>query len=165
MNKMANISMIEAVSADLRKMLGDDFDPATFWDTLDGETDTADLVGHLIKARALAQANEVAIKEVALTFMVRAKRMAAQGAACRFAIGQILDAAGEVKYSHPLATISRTKPRESVDIYAADDVPSQLTVTTTRPDAAAIKKQLEAGVSVPGAELVTGDAGLTIRIK
>ena len=39
------------------------------------------------------------------------------------------------------------------------------TKITIEPDTAAIKAQLEAGVIVPGAQLKTGEPGITVRIK
>jgi hypothetical protein len=165
MAERINTALIEQVSEGLREMLGDDFDVETFWDTLDGETDAMDLIGHLVRQRVEAKAHEVAAKEAADTFNARKKRMSDKQKAISEALGLILDASGESKVAHPLATISRTKGRISVKVTDESSIPSQLTVTTTRPDLAAIKVQLEAGISVPGAELVTGESGLTVRVK
>ena len=165
MNVHANIGLIEQVSATLRDMLGEDFDAETFWDTLDGETDALDLVGHLIRERVEAKAMESAVKEVIDTYTARKQRMADRQKAITKALGQILDATGETKVAHPLGTVSRTKPRVSVKVLNETAIPSQLTVTTVKPDLAAIKAQIEAGEIVPGAELVTGEPGLTVRVK
>ena len=62
MNMNANIPIIEQVSAELRDYLGDDFDPATFWDTLDGEVDVLDIIDQLIDRNRDAAAHEAAIK-------------------------------------------------------------------------------------------------------
>jgi hypothetical protein len=45
-------------------------------------------------------------------------------------------------------------------------IPSQLLTvkTTTAPDKAAIKRQIEAGEHVPGAALVRGDDIVTVRV-
>ena len=40
-----------------------------------------------------------------------------------------------------------------------------LCVTDVRPDKAAIKEKLSAGVKVPGARLETGPDGVSVRIK
>ena len=165
MAERINTALIEQVSDSLREMLGDDFDAGTFWDTLDGETDAMDLIGHLVRQRVEAKAHEVAAKEAADTFNARKQRMSDKQKALSKALGLILDASGESKVAHPLATISRTRGRVSAKVIDEGSIPSQLTVTTTRPDLAAIKAQLDAGVSVPGAELVTGEPGLTVRVK
>jgi len=165
MNVHANIGLINQVSATLRDMLGDEFDAETFWDTLDGETDALDLIGHLIRQRVEAQAFEAAAKQAADTYAQRAKRMAERATAINKSLAVILDATGERKVAHPLATVSRTTGRLSVRITDDKAIPTQLTVTTTKPDSAAIKKQLEAGEAVPGAELVRGEDGITVRVK
>lgn len=165
MNAFANIELIGRVSKVLKEMLGDDFDSETFWDTLDGETDAMDVIGHLIKERVAAKASEIAAKEASDAFNQRKQRMAHKQNAISKALGNILDAAGEKKVVHPLGTVSRTKPRISAKITDESAIPSQLTITITKPDVSEIKKQMEAGETVPGAELVTGEPGLTVRIK
>lgn len=165
MNHHANIPMIETVSAELRDMLGDDFDPETFWDSLDGETDALDLVGALIRQRVEAQTGEAAAKDAAGIYTARAKRMADRQKAIAKALGSILDATGERKVAHPLGTVSRTAGRLSVEITDEAAVPTQLCKMIRKPDTAAIKAQLDAGETVPGAALVRGPDGVTVRVK
>ena len=76
-----------------------------------------------------------------------------------------MDAMGETKIQHPLATISRTKARWSVKIVDQHDIPSQLTTVTVKPDLVAIKKQMDQGETVPGCEVNTGQPSITVRIK
>ena len=163
MNAHADLNIIRAVADMIRGMLGDDFDDQTFLDTLDGETDVMDMIGHLIRRRVEAQEVEKAMKEIASTYTTRARRHADQASACTKALGQILDAIGEQKVAHQLATVSRTKPRVSLSIYDETAIPSQLCKLS--PDNAAIKASLEAGEPVPGAELKAGEPGLTVRVK
>lgn len=165
MNVHADIGLIERLSAELADMLGDDFDAETFWDTLDGETDVLDIIGHLVRQRVEANAFEAASKEAAKTYTDRARRMADKSKAISKALGTILDATGQRKVTHPLATVSRTHGRMSCRVTDEAAIPSQLTVTTVKPDTAAIKAQLEAGEDVPGAELVRGEDGVTVRVK
>ncbi|MGB1216179.1 MAG: siphovirus Gp157 family protein [Pikeienuella sp.] len=165
MNVQANIGLIEQVSTQLMDILGDDFDAETFWDSLDGETDAMDIIGHLVEQRVEALAHEAASKEAAAVYTARAKRLADRSKALSRALGAILDATGQSKVTHPLATVSRTKPRSRVSVFDETAIPTQLTVTTVKIDAAAIKKQLEDGETVPGAEIVMGDPGVTVRVK
>jgi hypothetical protein len=160
---MIPVNVIRETAQMIRDMLGDDFDAQTFTDTLDGETDVMDFIGKLIRAKTDADAMEAAMKEVAASYTARAKRFGAQSDAARKGIGQILDAMGERKVTHPLATISRTAPRLSLRITDERSIPSQLCKLV--PDNAAIKAQLEAGETVPGAVLEPGEAGLTVRVK
>jgi len=158
-----NIPLIEQVSAQLRDMLGDDYDAETFWDSLDGETDAMDIIGRLIRERVEADALSTAEKDVAATYTARQRRHEARSRAVNAALGAVLDATGETKVAHPNGTVSRTKARQRVDIEDSDAIPSQLCKRV--PDSAAVKKQLEAGEDVPGARLTLGEPGVSLRIK
>tara|TARA_R100001369_G_C3221186_1_gene150087 strand:+ start:61 stop:546 length:486 start_codon:yes stop_codon:yes gene_type:complete len=154
---------ISSMSDQIRMMTGDDTD--TFLDTLDGETDVMDILGKLLQERAEASIYETSTKELAATYNSRAKRLANRQSAISITIGQLLDAMGEKKVQHPLATISRTKARWSVSITDADQIPTQLMNVTTKPDLAAIKKQMDQGEIVPGCEISPGQPSITVRIK
>lgn len=165
MNAHTNINLIAEVSQVLTDMLGDDFDEATFWDTLDGETDAMDIIGNLISRRVEAQEYSEANKSAAKRYSERASALTARATAITTALGRLLDATGQQKVAHPLGTVSRTKSRVSAKVIDPDAVPSQLCTTVVKPDLTAIKKQLEAGEEVPGAELQAGQPGLTVRMK
>lgn len=154
---------ISAMSDQIRMITGDDQD--TFLDTLDGETDAMEIMGKLVEERTEAAAHEIAMRDLAATYSARAKRLSARQDAISLAIGQLMDAMGETKIKHPIATISRTKARWSANITDADQIPSQLMNVTTKPDMAAIKKQMDQGESVPGCEIKLGQPSITVRIK
>ena len=63
------------------------------------------------------------------------------------------------------ATISRRAGLPSVQITDEAAIPSQLCKTTVAPDKAAIKAQLLAGETVPGAQIVMGADGVTVRVR
>ena len=151
------------MSDNIRAMVGDDED--CFLDTLDGETDAMDVLGKLIQERQEIQANEVAVKALAKTYQERAAKLNAKAYAISQTIGHLLDAIGSKKVAHPLATVSRTKARQSVLVTNPEEIPTQLTKTKRSPDLAAIKEQLEAGEFVPGAEIKLGNPGVTVRVK
>jgi hypothetical protein len=165
MNPHINIGLIEQVSAELHSMLGDEYDAETFWDTNDGISDVLDIIDHILRERTEAQSFAAAAKDTAATYSARSKRLGDKVVALNKVLGTILDAADERKVARPLGTVSRTKGHLSVSITDETAIPSQLTITTTRPDKAAIKKQLEQAEIVPGAELVRGDEGITVRVK
>ena len=165
MQPAVDLALIEAVANDLRDLMGDDFDPQTFMDTLDGETDFIDLLRHLTVERQEALCGVKASKDLCDTYTARKSRLEVKAKGLSQAIGKIMDASGETKISLDIATLTRTKGRPAVKIYDEAAIPTQLTVTTTRPDKEAIKKQLEAGEAIPGAELETGPRSLTVRIK
>jgi hypothetical protein len=160
-----DLNLIERVSEQLVAMLGDDFDAETFWDTLDGETDAMDVIGHLIRSREEAKAHADASKALAREYTDRARRLDEKQKALASSLGVILDATGQRKVAHPFGTVSRTNGRMSLVIEDEASIPSQLTKTTVAPDKGAIKAQLEAGETVPGARLERGADGLTVRVK
>ena len=158
-----NYEEIRRMSDNIRAMVGDDDD--TFLDTLDGETDAMDVLGKLIQERQEIQANEAAVKALAKTYQERAARLNAKADAISQTIGHLLDAIGSKKVAHPLATVSRTKARQSVLVTNPEEIPTQLTKTKRSPDLVAIREQLEAGEFVPGAEIKLGNPGVTVRVK
>lgn len=165
MHGTLNIPLIQTVAGVLRDMLGEDYDEATFFDSLDGETDFMDIVGRLVRERVEADAFETAAKAAAETYTLRARRMAERRNAVNKALGALLDAINESKVTHPLATVSRTKARVSALITDEADVPTQLCKIVRAPDKTAILAALEAGEAVPGAELHTGERGVAVRVK
>ena len=158
-----NYEEIRRMSDNIRAMVGDDED--CFLDTLDGETDAMDVLGKLIQERQEIQANEAAVKDLAKTYQERAARLNAKADAISQTIGHLLDAIGSKKVAHPLATVSRTKARQSVLVTNPEEIPTQLTKTKRSPDLVAIREQLEAGEFVPGAEIKLGNPGVTVRVK
>ena len=157
-----NIGNIQQWADEIRAMTDDQ---ETFLDTLDGQTDALDVLDALVIERAKASAAEDAAKAVAGIFADRAKRQVEKQASLSRMMGEVMDAIGEAKIQRPIGTISRTKARQSVEIYDENEIPSQLMRVKSAPDAAAIKAQLEAGETVPGARLKTGEPGITVRIK
>ncbi len=159
-----NLPLIEQVSEELIEALGDEFDPEAFWDTLDGETDALDIMDRLIARSQDDAALVEAIKAEVAALAKRMQRIAARVVATRGVMLTVLDATGQKKVERPRATISRRDGSLSVQITDEASVPTQLCKTTVTPDKAAIKKQLTAGETVPGADLVRGPAGVTVRV-
>ena len=157
-------NFIRSMADDVRLALGDDFDQQTFLDTLDGETDAMEIIGWLIQSRQEAEAFAQACKAEADRYKERQSDMENRARTATLAIGKVLDTIGERKIKHPLGTVSRTKGRASVSITDETSVPTQLTKTTVKPDVSAIKKHLEAGEIVPGAELTIGPDSVMVRV-
>lgn len=161
--KRIDPATIAAVAADLRNMLGDDFDDQTFWDSLDGETDAADILDRLIWMTQQDQHHIDAIKEHEAVLRLRRQRMEARIDANKAAMLSILDAAGATKVQRPCATLTRRNGSPSVVINDEDAVPSQLCQFRKVPDKKAIKAQIDAGETVPGAKIQIGPDGVTMR--
>ena len=165
MNARFDPRLIETVAAELRDMLGEDFDESTFLDSLDGETDALDVADALIAGMQDAEALATAAKAQADALKARADRLKARSAAYKGRMLTLLDAIGQKKLERPGATISRRTGSLSAQITDEASVPSQLSKIVQTPDKTAIKKQLEAGEAVPGAELARGEDGVTVRVS
>ena len=150
---------------EIRAELGDDFDPETFMDTLDGMTDAADIADRMIADMLAAEAMGEAIRGEIADLTARRDRYDARKDAFRRQLLSLLDATGEKKMERPRATISRRAGLPSVQIIDEAAIPSQLCKTTVAPDKAAIKAQLLAGEAVPGAQILMGADGVTVRVK
>lgn len=154
---------IRAVADEIRLILGDDFDDATFFDSLDGETDAGDILDRLIWKTQNDQHHIDAIKEHEAALKARRQRMEARVAANKTAMLSILDAADVTRAERPCATLTRRNGSPSVVITDEDAVPSQLCQFKKVPDKKAIKAQIDAGEAVPGAQIVTGSDSVTMR--
>lgn len=161
MNARFNTGIISRLAAEIRDAIGDD-DPDLI-ECIDAETDVLDITDRLLGELGEAEAWEEAAKHMAERYALRAKRMAEKQRSLKKALGSILDATGEKSLRRPLATVSRTRPHTSVVITDEASVPTQLCRITKSPDKAAIKAQIEAGESVPGAELQQGAPGVAVR--
>lgn len=157
-----DLATIEQVAEMLRDYSDDE---TLYWDTLDGETDVMDVVEYLICEAVEADHHAAAAKEMSKVFADRASRLQSKRRAVNDAIMAVMEATGQDKIPHPLATISKRKGRASVTIINEEEIPTQLTKTVRTADKTAIKKQLEAGEDVPGATLDIGADTVSMRIK
>ena len=154
---------IRRLADSIREICGDDED--TLLDTLDGETDAVDVLGKLIQERLEVLGYEATNKELAEQYKRRADKMASKADAINQQMRHLLNAMGVKKVNHALATVSITKPRWSVEVVDEAQVPTQLKITTTKPDLRAIKKILDDGEPVPGCRPKVGYEGITVRTK
>lgn len=134
-------------------------------DTIEGETDLQGLVSRLVRKRqeVNAEINGLADYIGALT-----ERKSRKSRAAEFYTNLIRDLMGHAglpKMALPEATVSLTAPRRSVEIEDAGALPQGYVIMTPTPNRAAVKSALEAGDNIPGARLVVGEPGLTIRVK
>jgi len=161
--KRIDTTTISAIAEQIREMLGEDFDDQTFWDSLDGETDAGDILDHLIWQAQSTQTLIDSIREHEMALRHRKQRLEARVSAAKSAMLTVIDAAGVKKAERPCATITRRNGSASVVITDEDALPSQLCAIKKVPDKKAIKQQLDAGETVPGAEIKIGDDGVTMR--
>lgn len=164
MNARIDLSLIERIAAELAPYRDDE---ETYLDTLDGETDALDILDRALACEMSDRALVDAIKAQIEALGTRAARIGNRADAHRRVQKQVMQAIGLRKVERPLATLSLRAGSVSVKITDETAIPSQLCTvkTITSPDKAAIRAQIEAGETVPGAELVRGDDTLSVRIK
>lgn len=141
----------------------DDLD--AFWDTLDGETDVMDAVGQIIQDMIEADAALTGVQEIMDRYAQRQSAIRSRKEALQRTLKSICLMTGQTKIPHPLGTVSLREGSKSVHITDLDAIPSQLCKITKTPDKTAIKKQIEAGETIDGAEIVIGPQTISVRIK
>jgi predicted nuclease with TOPRIM domain len=133
--------------------------------TVAGETDFERVIDKLVcfvrEAETMAEAVKARKDEIA----ERQKRFERQSEAGRKIILSLMDAAQQPKVTLPEATLSITKPREKLTIWAEEEIPQGFFALIRKPDTKAITAALKAGNEIPGAELELGTPGLMIRTK
>lgn len=164
MNVQSHLPLIAAMAENLAPYRDDE---EAFLDTLDGETDALDLLDAEISAVQSDEALAKAIKSCESDLKTRRERIEMRADAHRKNLRLILGAIGISKAERPAATVSIRPGTLSVRITDEAEIPSQLMreTVTRAPDKAAIKAQIEAGETVPGAEMARGDDVLTVRVK
>ena len=164
MNVQSNLPLIAAMAEVLAPYRDDE---ETYLDTLDGETDILDLLDGEIAAMQDDEALAAAIKAREADLKTRRDRIEMRADAHRKNLRLILQHASLPKAERPLATVSLRPGNLSVKIISEADIPTQLMRETVSraPDKAAIKAHIEAGETVPGAELVRGDETVSVRVK
>lgn len=160
----AHLTLIEAVAA-LLQPYADDED--LYQDMIEGETDALDLLDSQIASMQNDEALAEAIKAQEANLKARRERIEWRADAHKKAALLIMNAAGLKKAERPRATISVRPGSVSVQITDEAEIPTQLMreKVTRAPDKAAIKAQLDAGETVPGAELVRGAETISVRVK
>ena len=133
--------------------------------TVAGETDFERVIDKLVSFVREAETMAEAVKARKDEIAERQKRFERQGEAGRKIILSLMDAAQQPKLTLAEATLSITKPREKLNIWAEDELPQGYFALIRKPDTKAITAALKAGNEIPGAELELGNPGLTIRVK
>ncbi|MGY2995488.1 siphovirus Gp157 family protein [Mesorhizobium sp. URHB0026] len=134
-------------------------------DMIDGETNATRIIERALAEQQGAEMMVGAVKAREIDLAARRGRYERKSEAMRSLIKSIMRAAKLDKITLTEASLSLTKARQTVGIEDLDQLPQGYFKTTRQADKAAIKSALEQGEQIPGAFLVTGDMGLTIRTK
>jgi hypothetical protein len=137
-------------------------DEQTLADTLEGATDLQDLC--ILACRDVEQtdADIVALDLIIADKQARKRRFEDRRSRIRQAVAEAMLDAGLKRIVAADMTIFASVSKGGVRIVNDDLLPDGMTVTTRRPDKAAIKAAIDAGQTVPGAE--RGNGTPTIRI-
>ena len=140
-------------------------DLETFWDTLDGETDVLDFVGTVLEKVNETECQIEAMNALIDRYNLRRNGLKQRKDALKETLHKILLMTNQKKIPHAIATVSLRKGGEILNITDENKIPSQLCKVNIIPDKIEIKKQLQAGVQIDGAELVSGNTTISIRMK
>jgi len=134
-------------------------------DSIEAQTNALRIIERALAERQDADMMAGAVKTREMELSMRRGRFERKAEAMKTLIKNIMRAAKLDKLTLTEASISLTKPRNSVEVHSVDDLPQGYFKTVRQADRTAIKSALEQGEDIPGAFLVTGDTGLTIRTK
>lgn len=134
-------------------------------DTLEGETDFHRIMSRLVRARNEKLADAEGLAGYISKLSERRARQVRGADGIKSLMLSLMSVADLPKLVLPEATISVTKPSASVDVLDADALPQGTFSIIRQPDKKAIKAIIDAGEYVPGAALVVGAPGLTVRTR
>lgn len=134
-------------------------------DMLDAETDLEKVVSRALDERREAETMANAIKEREAALAARRSRYEKKADAMKALIKSVMQSADLDKLTLPEATLTVQRPRTSVDVTNVEELPQGFFKIERKADKTALKKALEAGEEIPGAELALGDETLAIRVK
>jgi hypothetical protein len=140
-------------------------DEALREDMIAGETNATRIIERALEEQQGAEMMVGAIKAREIDIVARRGRYERKSEAMRSLIKSIMRAANLDKITLTEASLSLTKARQTVGIEDLDQLPQGYFKTTRQADKSAIKSAFERGEEIPGAFIVTGDMGLTIRTK
>ena len=133
--------------------------------TVEGETEFERVIDKLVSFVREAETMAEAVKARKDEIAERQKRFERQGEAGRKIILSLMDAAQQPKLTLAEATLSITKPREKLNIWAEEEIPQGYVRLIREPDKKAIMAALRSGNDIPGAELEVGQPSLMIRTR
>lgn len=154
--RAAHAALIEAHPA-----LADDDDFLA--DVVEGQTDANAIMERLVIERRDALAHAETMEKLAEDYANRAEVWVARADAKRKLMGLVLDAVGLRRMVTSAGTVSVSPGRVSVALDADFEPPQGYQKVRVDPDKTAIKAALEAGETMPGARLVTGNPIVQVR--
>lgn len=162
-------AVMAIANATLERMAQDgtlDTDEAALMEALrDGGADVDGLLVRLLRAMVEARANNEAVSRRVDELQAREARYARQIEEYRAAAYSILDALGLTKWRNAEFSVSVSAGRPGVVITDESAIPPQYFRPRVEIDRTEIRRALEAGEVVPGAEMANGIPTMTVRTK
>ena len=155
-----DFALLEELSEEFKEL-----DAEWFWDTLDGETDILDVVNAILKNKFQNAAGIRMNQALAAEYKARAYDLETRDKSYNNQLMKIMEMTKQTKILSPLATVSKRKGVESIVIIDEEKIPTQLCNVVTSPDKSAIKRLLQQGEMIDGAELTRGSETISIRRK
>lgn len=154
------------IANDYAKLMDEDFDPDFIADTLSGiEGMLEDKIENCLAVIKNELAYAESLKAESKKLAERAKSSELRADRIKEYIAASLETAGKKSLKAGLHQVTVRAPSKSVEITDSSALPSEFVEyeTNIKPDKLAIKKQLEAGIEVPGAQIKTGKPSLLIK--
>ncbi len=154
------------IANDFAKLTDSDMDPEMIADTLDGIQGEMEMkVENCLAIIKNELAYAEALKQESQSLIERAKACIARTDRLKEYIAQSLETAGKKSLKAGVHQVTVRAPSKSVEITDSGALPSEFVEyeTTIKADKMAIKKQLEAGIDVPGATIKSGKPSLIIK--
>ncbi|WP_368928395.1 siphovirus Gp157 family protein [Mixta calida] len=154
------------VANEYARLLDSDMAPEDIADTVEGmEGELTDKIAQLLAICKNEQVYAEALKEESKALAERARATESKIASIKAYIATSLKTAGKKSVRAGIHQVTVRVPSKSVEITDVGLLPPEYVEyeTTIKPDAMAIKHQLEAGIDIPGAKIKIGKPSLLIR--
>lgn len=155
-----DFSLLQTLSEELKEV-----DAEFFWDTIDGETDVLDVVNAILKNKFQNAAGIRMNQDLAAEYKARAYDLETRDKSYNNQLMKIMEMTKQTKILSPFATVSKRKGVDKIVITDEEKIPTQLCNVVTSPDKSAIKRLLQQGEMIDGAELTRGSETISIRRK
>lgn len=158
-----SVAIHERIKEQILALYGEEIDHETLMDTIEGEVDTVEQIAAVIRQARHDEALAEGLKALIQQMQDRKKRLDHRAERLRTIALQAMEETGRSKIEAPDFTASLGKGSRGVVITDESSLPEDCIAWKSSPDKKAIKERLEAGETVPGAELSNGGARLTVR--
>lgn len=160
------MSKLYEIANDYAKLMDEELEPELIADTLEGmEGELTDKVEQLLAICKNETGYADRLKEEAKSLNERALSVMNKVDRIQEYIAKSLSTAGLKKIRAGIHQVTIRAPSESVEITDSSSLPAKFVEyeTTIKPDKIAIKHELKAGHSIPGAQLKFGKPSLLIK--